>query len=64
MSLKNDLLQKCMCIYSSNKLRKCKKKKTKKIERRLNFILSNKREHTMLMKSQTSLPKSMLLWNF
>ena len=29
MSLKKDLLQKCMCIYSSNKLRKCKKKKKK-----------------------------------
>ena len=24
--IKKDLLQKCMCVYGSNKLRKCKKK--------------------------------------
>lgn len=37
MSLKKDLLQKCMCIYSSNKLRKWKKKNKNRKEIQ-NFI--------------------------
>ena len=34
--------------------------KNKKIERRLNFLLSNNGERTMLMKNKTSLPKIVL----